>query len=52
VADQFARKLVYLEAFEVIEPGALKVENLWAKHLADMVAAAVENVSVHNRAPL
>jgi transposase-like protein len=46
-----ARKLVYLKALEVIEPVALKVENLRAEHLADMGAAAVEDVSVHDRAP-
>jgi hypothetical protein len=47
VTDQLTRESVDVDAFEVIELLAPKVENGWAQHHADVVASAVEYVSVH-----
>jgi hypothetical protein len=47
VTNQFTREFVDVDTFEVIEFLATTVENVRAKHCADVIASAVEYFSVH-----
>jgi hypothetical protein len=51
VTNQFTGEFVDVDAFEVIYPLAPKVQNGRAQHYADVIAAAVEYVSVHGTPP-